>query len=1805
MADNGVEIPVVIDIESAFKRAAAAVPKEMKPLQEYMDENALYIRLRVDKTHKNTVKDILDDTTMSAEKLNTALADIEKKIMKTAMGGGYDLSNQLTKSESIKLQAYAALEARINGVTDASKVLAKLYTINIDRCKSKVTELTSEIETLTRKQNRYYKVVDGKTVPGGRAFESTRKKIALANAELDATKRKLNSLEVSLESVSASGAEAATNMAMMKTPAMQVADEMRRGSEYVARYNAGLGVANSRLGTLVKNAASLVALHSASSFVRNVRQVTAEFEMQRVALGGIIQDTERAEKLFKQIKAAALQSPFEIKDLVSFTKQLSAYRIETENLFNVTMRLADISAGLGVDMERLVLAYGQVRAAAVLRSQELRQFTEAGIPLVELLAEKFRKLGKEGTTTADVFELISKRAVPFSMISEIFEDMTNAGGIFYKMQEKQSETLKGQWMKLKDALSIMYDEIGNTSIVHGAMETLIKDAMSLFKNWRKVGSFLGVVVTSLAAYKVALVNARIAANALTLREAAAVSAIELNVVGRSKLIATLFGETAATKAQIAVGNLYVRMKKREMIATNMFSRSLYKMAAAMLANPYAVAIAGITALVAIIFKFIRNAREATFSTEEFQKSIESFGKASSHTKDVKELCDEYERLAEKADKTADEEERLKRVTKELAKQYPSAVTGANEYGTAVEIDTKKVMNLTKAEEDLMRKVLERRKTEAETELESIQKRRDEINKMLREGGYTGVVDYGRAGFRHEFVSLTEKDMEGLADELVNLINRTDELTASIQEADDKLAGFTDDMQGPVPPDFLGDEWRQRINSYKTRLKDAINDTHAFAKDQIEKFESVKDAVEEAGKQYELHTKLIEFYNRALETATGKQKEQLQGFLENAQLMQTMYGQILTDYNAWNLLESKRGGSTKTDPFITKMQDRIKFMQDFRKGYDDLRKYLDSTEALDKESSIMLGRGKALGLDVAEQKRAANDLSNWYEDMIEETKKRMRAKGAKGFTVDDLLGLQISDANKELKDLQNLLQSIWDAKTDFDTNQLKKNLENELKRVSDDIKRSETARNFFSNILNLTGDDKLAADMTISVYGDIGSDFKDRIQKQLTEALESIDNSDVTDELRKAFENQDFATIIKNLDKFPDEWQQVLRQLADDSQKFSADQLQNWVKELSEFKTYGEKRIRVAQQTADKIAEINSSNLPQSQKAMLIEGYQRKQAEQAAQLQYEAFRDSPMYINMFEKLDAASTSMLTNMRDRLVDLKKQWKNLDPVQLKEMEKRVEEINAQLSKKNPFAALAEGFKRYVELQKVQSRADADQKAIEALDTQIAEEKKLESAIKAVARAQKAYDMVRKSKGENSLEARSAKAVLDAKKEELAAQQKITDKAKEEADAAQDSANAHKEAAQAIADSVDGMGEWIGYLTTAFEGVQKAISPFVSDDTADSIGILLEGVTGALEGIDKVGKGVSKILHGDIFAGITEIIGGIGDFVSSIALAIQGINIKNIDKQIKHQQQTIDALEKSYERLDKAMEKAFGSDYIANYNQQLDGLRAKVEAYNKQAELESSKGKKADADKVKEYKDSALEAEEQISEIKGQLAQFFTDTDLTSAAKDFANAWIEAYKEFGSTTDAMKEKFQDMIQNMITQSLSAKLVQSILQPLFDQIDEMATSGGALTAKEIAQIAQQAPEYIEQINNAMTGLMNSLLESGYNVRQGVGQLTGISRDIAGASEESITGLAAGINTQNFYMSLISQNVAAILQSITGGEVQGATGVTVPDSYKETMLKHMESLPMMKDDIYAIKSMLEKVIRPVGTAATHYVATRM
>lgn len=292
-----------------------------------------------------------------------------------------------------------------------------------------------------------------------------------------------------------------------KTAAMQLRDQ-ERYNQLVERGNRALGKRSRIMSELGTVAADVFSIYAAKEVVTNLVRVSAEFEAQRKALGAILGDVAQAQNLFSDIKELAVVSPFSVRDLTAYTKQLSAFSVPYEELFETTKMLADVSAGLGVDMGRIILAYGQVRSAAFLRGTEVRQFTEAGIPILDRLAEMFTEIEGRAVSVGEVFDKISFRQVPFEMVQQAFEDMTSEGGQFYNMQLVLSETLQGQLSNLRDAYEIMFSEIGEKT--DGVLKGAVGLARSLAGNYEDVGKTILWLIGIYGTYKVALA----AANAL-------------------------------------------------------------------------------------------------------------------------------------------------------------------------------------------------------------------------------------------------------------------------------------------------------------------------------------------------------------------------------------------------------------------------------------------------------------------------------------------------------------------------------------------------------------------------------------------------------------------------------------------------------------------------------------------------------------------------------------------------------------------------------------------------------------------------------------------------------------------------------------------------------------------------------------------------------------------------------------------------------------------------------------------------------------------------------------------------------------------------------------------------------------------------------------------------------------------------------------------------------------------------------------------------------------------------------------------
>lgn len=226
----------------------------------------------------------------------------------------------------------------------------------------------------------------------------------------------------------------------------------------------------------------------AQQFAMSIITTGGEMEKQHIALQSILGDMQNANTMFNQIKELALNSPFTFSELNRDVKQLAAYGVEYDQLYDTTKRLADMSSGLGVSFDRIALAFGQVQARGWLDGKELRQIAYAGIPLLDKLSKFYSKQEGRNVSTSEIKTRISNREVSFDDVKSIFWQMTDAGGQFYNMQQVLSETLLGRYNKLKDAWEIMLADFANgKNIIGGTFKGILDVVTNLVQQIHVLG----------------------------------------------------------------------------------------------------------------------------------------------------------------------------------------------------------------------------------------------------------------------------------------------------------------------------------------------------------------------------------------------------------------------------------------------------------------------------------------------------------------------------------------------------------------------------------------------------------------------------------------------------------------------------------------------------------------------------------------------------------------------------------------------------------------------------------------------------------------------------------------------------------------------------------------------------------------------------------------------------------------------------------------------------------------------------------------------------------------------------------------------------------------------------------------------------------------------------------------------------------------------------------------------------------------------------------------------------------------------
>lgn len=909
---------------------------------------------------------------------------------------------------------------------------------------------------------------------------------------------------------------------------MQAAKASDTHNAAMKRTNTTMSSQSRIAGELKNQIANVYSIYTVERFVRGLYTIGGEFQKQRIALTSILGDSMKAETIFNRIKDLAVVSPFQFKELASYAKQLSAYSIPYEELYDTTKRLADISAGVGVDMGRIILAYGQVRSAAFLRGQELRQFTEAGIPLVDELAKRFTVLENRAVSAGEVFDKISRKEVSFGMVKDVLWDLTDEGGKFYNMQEALAESLAGKWSNLQDAWDVMMADIaeGNSGVLSDSLELLTK----LMKHWEEVVVVLGTLTGAYGFYKTAVIAVNVVEKANLKIETIQV------IVNRARAIK---GLTTATKAQTV---------------------AQWALNAAMKANPWVIAITAIGALAGLYFTLGDRTKSLSEKTRElnieFEKNIENIKEQENKAKGY---------ISQIFNKTA-EIDAQRRAYINLQKIYPGVFDNMKFEQFLLEGEyqaIQKVISASKEREKIKSAgvVIEatNNRNEAKRQLDALKMQRQQVATLPGGSAKLGDIDK-RIKSQTEVLEQAQK---ALNDALKTYETYTStkggqqgKEPAWFKKATELYEKF--DIER-LKPDSEGG-FQKYIENIVGANEDASSTLNEWTKKEGEWNEETRKSIDKAKQLKSATDEILKTFGRVTKETKSAAKDPIaEQWKDRADLI----SKALSLYDKWKKIEGEEAASQRVKgvsefaPIFDKNGVNLD-LSDPSKAYQYIQDQLDQSKGKQMELYLSLGVKKE-NINYDNVKKGVDDALKEIERYISQAgekwdlyKKLFEATGNKSLSMNIAFGGSVS-FNSFVEDLQNQLSealkkngsnlSLSDilgmdeeaVKSKFGDNEILK-LYQTIKEESKKLKAEN-----FDNLLQMINDYKdysakieeierkrqKAISELENNRGSIGNEMADNLIKEVNKRAEKEKSSVLFDQFK---ESSDWVRIFDDLDR---------------------------------------------------------------------------------------------------------------------------------------------------------------------------------------------------------------------------------------------------------------------------------------------------------------------------------------------------------------------------------------------------------------------------------------------------------------------------------------------------------------------------------------------------------------------------------------------------------------------------------------------------------------------------------------------------
>lgn len=1514
---------------------------------------------------------------------------------------------------------------------------------------------------------------------------------------------------------------------------------------------------------LTRKIALLFSVSAIQGYVEKLVSVRGEFELQQRALQAILQNKDEANALWEKTVALAVKSPFQVKELVTYTKQLAAYKIEADKLYDTTKMLADVSAGLGVDMGRLILAYGQVKAANYLRASEVRQFTEAGVGLLQELATMYTELEGRMVSVGEVQARITKRMVAFGDVEEVFKRITSAGGIFYNMQEIQAETLAGMISNLKDNFDVMFNEIGKAN--DGVLKGFINILNTVVAQWRDFAIALNTAGTVFVTYSIK----------------AAIAAAANRKIGVS-----------ATEAMIAQGGLAK--------AIGYTTNALIKSFNFVKANPWiilATAIAGTIFYLKDLTERLDETR-ATYDvlnnqidtqknnleslTNKIEKQVKAQEDAESSLSNVKKGTQEYKEAEQKAN---EEREKTQKLLNILKTQYPEvyAKVMQNKEGIKSLASEQKKYNDELERTSVLNKLMqadvpligESFKEQAEAYTTSLDKQKkastdlkNTYKALTSELNYLFKTDSKIPDYLKQNAQLVINSNDNIEKKTKLLIsyseaisrhtstsNRT--LNTLRKNAEDSLNSLEDANENRVV------QMQETNKSYVSLRDNALKEANIT----LAEFKALsKEQQEDLGKRMATFIK----------SSAGAESNFARFFLKNrikqdlgisisydekeVEKEMTDLQKKLSEYvNEYNNKPEIKGKNALKLPIVTAETDveeyrdkifaagkaLIEAAQENANSVENLAPHIDKNQkvaiqlaksageaqqALAKLFGYTDKKGEKAGETAYERKiKAQLDLLKKMQSQYEKLRQTMGEEDATS-TITSSFGTAYQKLfNKPLK-------------LKFD----KASIANEMESISNTIsgKSAEALKRSWQNTIG-----ELRSEITVSATLDNISEFERQMDSMFNsyqlyieleakgvpkDLIQNLFGIDVTtlDDIARALEEK-YPDVTKLGEKELDSYFKIQKKITDNQKnelKRRSDLLYNYLEQsvdkVKQVQNSGALEISFATDF------FNKGSLNAEQYATVVKNVTEKVNKEVSKINTDKFKETPEYIQAMGDLSAYSASQLEVMIARMQELiNSSAGNLNASDLKVYTDLIDKIQDRLKQiKSPFSKNA--FAEFRELKRLQAEFNAETERY----NQLLREQKI-----AKDRLESAKTEAEQARGRIGIDA-STKDDLIAATESL-----------QDANSALNNSNDKLNISQGKLSNISGkMGQIQGGMSAAMSMIDKIITGIYQSinatiDIMNQFKELQES-----QGVDTSKGGWREAAQaGELLGNVNEkvmsswnnfksgnIAGAVADAVGSITSIFTTLNKQHdarreqtIQKEIKQ----VEKLQKAYQRLGNAIENAYTIDTLnmSTENAQRN-IQDQIKSYQNMIAAEEDK-KDTDWDRIDEWKEAITDLQEQEDGLRKQklneLGGFGSGADMKSAAEEFASAWLEAYKETGDGLTALEDKWDEYINNVIMKQLALRGIEKFLEPIMKNLNNMIGSDSYLSNDELEALQKQIEETMPALNEYFKTITEKFgvpitggEDNGSTLNKGIQSITESQADVLTAYANSIRFFSADSN---------------------------------------------------------------------------------